>query len=115
MRGMETLEPSSWPYLLGGLLCLTAGWWLRDKTRLDGLFRLLGGEPAGPRERVRLRNLFWFSGASWMFMWLSMILPFTGGQRPYLVVILAVALTPLAALAFLGVLAWIVILRRLVK
>src|SRR5688572_2160505 len=106
---METAEPSAWPYLLGGLLCLTAGWWITPKTRLDALFRLLGSGPAGAKERTRLPLLLWFSGASWTFMWLSMIVPFTGGQRPYLVVMLCVALTPLAALAFLAALGWIVI------
>src|SRR5688572_10318706 len=108
---MDTAEPSSWPYLLGGLICLTAGWWISRKPRLDALFGLLGSPPSGPQERTRLPLLLWFSGAAWAFMWLSMILPFTGGQRPYLVVILCVTLTPLAALAFLAALGWIVFLR----
>lgn len=113
MPFMETAEPASWPYVVGGLLCLTAGWWMTPKARLDALFRVLGSGPSGPKERTRLPALLYFSGAAWAFMWLSMIVPFTGGQRPYPVVMLCVALTPLAALAFVGVLAWVVFLRRI--
>lgn len=112
---METLEPSAWPYLIGGLVCAAAGWALRDHSRLDGLLKLLGSGPASATEQRRLPWALVFAGGSWIFMWLSMVIPFTGGQRPYPVVILDVALTPLAAIAFLGALLWIVFLRRTAK
>ena len=109
---METLEPSTWPYLAGGLASLAAGWSLRTPARLDRLCRLLGSGPATEPERRWLPLALLFAGAGWLCMWLSTVIPFTGGQRPYAIVILTVALTPLAALAFLGVLLWLVVLRR---
>jgi hypothetical protein len=103
--------PATWPYLLGGLCSSIAGWWLRATSSLDGLCRLLGSGPASRQERTWIPWLLLLAGAAWLFMWLGTFLTIHG-QRPYLVVILSVLLTPLAALAFTGVLLWLVILRR---
>lgn len=112
---METVEPSTWPYLAGGLICTVAGWALRAKSSLDGLCRLLGSGAATEREHRWIPLTLLCAGVSWLFMWGSAVFPFTGGQRPFLVVILTVVLTPAAALAFVGVLSWLVLLRRAAK
>ena len=80
---METVEPALWPWLAGGLACLAGGWALRTTARLDALLRLFGGGPASAVERGRLPAAILFCGAAWLFVWLSLVLPFTGGQRPW--------------------------------
>lgn len=112
---MEPMDAFAWPYLLGGLVCGGAGWALRARGRVSALFTLLGSGAASDAELRWLPRALLFAGGSWIFMWLSLVLPFRGGQHPFAVVVLDVALTPLAALVFIGVLGWIVILRRLVK